>query len=51
MRLAIYRGLDLLRRREAEAIAMVEEVAGEPEPLPANASLIPQLAARCSLGR
>jgi peptidoglycan/LPS O-acetylase OafA/YrhL len=51
VRLAIYRGLDLLRRREAEAIAMVEEVAGEPEPLPANASLIPQLAARCSLGR
>jgi peptidoglycan/LPS O-acetylase OafA/YrhL len=37
-RLAIYRVLDLLRRREAEAIAMVEEAAGEPAPLPANAA-------------
>jgi peptidoglycan/LPS O-acetylase OafA/YrhL len=38
VRLAVYRVLDRVRRREAEVIAFVEEAASEPEPLPANAT-------------
>jgi peptidoglycan/LPS O-acetylase OafA/YrhL len=37
VRLAVCRVLDRVRRREAEVIAFVEEVAIEPEPLTANA--------------
>jgi peptidoglycan/LPS O-acetylase OafA/YrhL len=37
VRLAVYRVLDRVRRREAEAIALIEEAASEPEPLPASA--------------
>ncbi len=37
MRRRAYRLLDVLRRREKEAIAFVEEAAREPQPTPANA--------------
>jgi peptidoglycan/LPS O-acetylase OafA/YrhL len=38
VRLAVYRVLDLLRRREVDAIALVEEAAIKPESLPAGAA-------------
>jgi peptidoglycan/LPS O-acetylase OafA/YrhL len=38
VRLAVYRILDRVRRRETEILAFVEETAIEPEPLPANAT-------------
>jgi peptidoglycan/LPS O-acetylase OafA/YrhL len=38
VRLAAYRVLDLLRRREVDAIALVDDAVSEPEPLRANAA-------------
>jgi len=38
VRLAVYRVLDRVRRREAEVIAFVEEATTEADPLPANAT-------------